>query len=107
FTHMQVDAGAARHILRRFYREAALAVRGPAPTLILAGLAARHFYFVGDHEGGIKADAELADQAHVFLGVAGQLVDESSGAGPRDRAEVLDELVMAHADTVIADGQRS
>ena len=40
---------------------------------LLAGLARDHLDLVGDHEGGIEADAELADQRHVLLAVAGEL----------------------------------
>ena len=102
---MQCDAGAARHVGGGLDREAALAVGDPAPALAVARLAAQHLDPVGDHEGRIKADPELADQAHILLRVAGQLVDEGRRSRARDRAEVFDQLVMIHADAVIGDGQ--
>ena len=104
---MQGDAGAARHVGSRLDREAALAVGSPAPAFALPGLAAQYLDLVSDHERGIEADAELADQAHVAPRVAGQLVDKSGGAGAGDRAEIFDQLIMAHADAVIRDGQRA
>ena len=82
-------------------RELALAVGDPAPTLGVANLAALHLNRLGDHECRIEADAELADQAHIFAGVARQLIDKSGGPGPRDRAEIFDEFVSIHADAII------
>ncbi len=105
---MQDDGGAARRLLRLLDRELALAVRDPAPSGALAGLARDDLDLVGDHEGGIEADAELADQGKilVFLGlVAGQVLHEGGGAGARDGAEILDQLVAVHADAVIVDGK--
>ena len=40
-----------------------------------------------------------------FLHVARQALDEGGGAGSRDGAEILDQLVMAHADAVVGDGE--
>ena len=53
--------------------------------------------FVGDHENGVEADAELADEVGVLAGVAGKLCEEILGAGPGDGAEVRDEVFLAHA----------
>ena len=89
---------ALRHV------ETALAVRAPEPGLVLAGLAADHLDFFGDHEGGIETDAELADLAHVRLAPL-ELLDEGGGARLGDRAEIFDHLVAVHADAVVADRQ--
>ena len=60
----------------------------------------------GDHEGGIEADAELADQRRALAALRGlDPVHEGLGAGARDRAERLDHLVAAHADAVVLDGE--
>ncbi len=75
------------------------------PALGLAGLAGRHLDFCRDHKGGIKADAELTDQAHVLARVARQLIEKGGRAGPGDRAEIFDQLVPVHADAVIGDRQ--
>src|SRR6185437_10349946 len=85
--------------------ELALPVRDPAPGLALARLPRDDLDLVGDHEGGIEADAELADEGHVLARVARKVLHEGGGARARDRAEILDQLVMAHADAVVDEGQ--
>ena len=62
--------------------------------------------FVGDHERRIEADAELADEVgRLLAGVfRGEPVEEGPRARARDRAERLDELLAAHADAVVAEG---
>ncbi len=91
---------------------AALAVGRPAEAFRAAGAAREHIDFVGDHEGRIEADAELADQGRVFATgcLAGflarfELFHERLGARARDGAERLDHLVVAHADAVVLDGE--
>ena len=59
---MEGDVGAARALRRGLDGELALAVGDPAPGLGIARLARQHLDLVGDHEGGIEADAELADE---------------------------------------------
>jgi len=61
--------------------EAGLAVGDPVPGSVFTCFAGDDFYTVGDHEGAVEADAELADEVRVFLGVAGELVEEVLGAG--------------------------
>ena len=61
---------------------------------------------VGDHEGGVEADAELADDVDVRA-LLGGVVDaalEGHGAALGDDAEVGFELFLGHADAVIGDG---
>jgi hypothetical protein len=70
-----------------------------------AGPAGAHGDLVGDDEGGIKADPELADQVGVLLLVAGQLAEELLGARLGDGTQVGHHLVAAHADAVVGDGQ--
>ena len=53
---------------------------------------------------GIEADAELTDDVDVIALVLGL---EVKGAGPGNRAEVLLQLLLRHADAVIGDGQRA
>ena len=52
---------------------------------------AGHRDAVGDHEGGIEADAELADQPGAVLGL-GQPRQKRLGAGARDGAEIVDQV---------------
>ncbi len=105
FLQMQADLGAPFRIGRLGNGEFAAPVRAPAPAPLLAGLPGDHLDLVGDHEGGIEADAELADLADVALGVFFYRIDEGGGAGFGDGAEILDQLVAAHADAVIDDRQ--
>ena len=64
---------------------------------------------IGDHERGVEAHAELADDVDIgvllvlFLGLLTELV----GARRRDDAEVVFKLFAAHADAVIRDRQRA
>ena len=88
--------------------ERALAVGRPAEGVRLAGAARLDHDLVGDHEGGIEADAELADQRlRLLAGVlGGQLVEEGLGAGAGDGAEARGQVLAGHADAVVGDGQR-
>ena len=63
---------------------------------------------VGDHESGIKTDAELADNGGGFLArVFGRkLVQEGLGAGAGDGAETAGQVFAGHADAVVREGQR-
>ena len=111
FLEMQPDLGAARHalgllVIGRRYLEAGAAGRGPHPGLGRAGAAAGHLDAVGDHEGGVEADAELADQAGPFLGL-GQALQEGPGAGAGDGAEIVDQLLAVHADAGVGDRERA
>ena len=69
------------------------------------GAARQHLDPVGDDEGRIEADAELADQLRILLLVAGQALEELGGARLGDGAQVRDRFVAAHADAVVADRQ--
>ena len=105
---VQDHRGAARRRLRhRLDREAAAAVGVPAPGVLLAGLARDDLDLARDHECGIEADAELADQIQIRSVVAAQLLDEALGAGARDGAEIVDQIVAVHADAVVDHRQRA
>ena len=80
------------------------AVADPRPRLVAAERAAHDAHLFGDHECGIEAHAELADDIHVVaLGlVVFGLELERAGMG--DGAQVLLELVFGHADARIAHG---
>ena len=102
---MQDDLGAARDALgvvlacRRDLKTAAARGR-PDEHLIRTGAAAGDDDAVGDHEGGIEADAELADQPGAVLGL-GQPRQKRLGAGARDGAEIVDQFLPVHADAGI------
>ena len=52
-----------------------------------------------------KAHAELADELGVRLLVAGEAAHELLGAALGDGAQMVDGLLLAHADAVVGDGQ--
>ena len=64
----------------------------------------RHGNLVGDHEGGVEAHAELADNVGV-LGVVAQLLLELIGAGGGDDSQVVLQVRLVHADSVVGDGE--
>ena len=98
-------AGASRNRDRRD-RVGALAVGGPERGLVAAGAPRDDLDPVGDHEGRVEADAELADELRAFAALGGlDPVHERLGARARDGAERLDHLVPAHADAVVLDRQ--
>ena len=72
-----------------------------------AGAPRQHLDTIRDDEGRIEAHAELADELRVLLLIARQLLEELRGAGAGDGAEVRDRLLAAHADAVVADGERA
>src|SRR5690606_21939154 len=80
---MQRDVGAALSLAGRSHRERAVAGRRPQYALVFSGVraAAQHADLIRHDEGGIKADAELADQLRIFLFVAGQALEKLLGAG--------------------------
>src|SRR5206468_12483649 len=99
--------GRTRHgTLARFDLESAFAVADPAPGVLLACLARRHFHLVRNHEGAVKTYAELPDQVGIFLSIPGELSEEVLGPGTGNRAQMRDQLLLIHAYTGIADRQR-
>ncbi len=62
------DTRAPLGTLRRWRNgEAAAALRCPLPSFRLSGPEGSHLHPLGDDEGGIEADAELADEAQIPL----------------------------------------
>jgi hypothetical protein len=99
---LHLDGGATWRICGCFdHLETAAAVGGPLPCLVVASLAADDNDAVGDHEGGIEADAELTDQVDVgffLLGFVlfclGELFCKAGRARTGDGAKIIDQLVM-------------
>ena len=105
---VQDDVGAARLLFALLDGVAAVAGRFPAGSRspCLPPLAGDERDPVGHHEGGVEADAELADQLRVVLdGFLLQALHEGAGAGAGDGADVLLHLGDRHADAVVADGE--
>ena len=105
---MKDDVGAGLVACRLFQGITALALRGPGPGFVGAGAPRGHGHAVGHHEGGVEADAELADQAGFVLGLRiSERLAEGAGAGTGDGAEILRQLRLGHADAGIGDRQRA
>jgi hypothetical protein len=106
---VQRDVGAARRLVDHLDGVVALAAGFPAHCLagFDAGTARNHRHLVGDDEGGVETDAELADQVRVLGLVAGQRRKEFAGAGLGDGAEVLNGFVACEADAVVGNGDRA
>ena len=80
------------------------AVGFPRPRLVAAERAGDDAHLGGNHEAGVEADAELADDVDVVALLLGVVGLERLGIGVRDSTEVLVELVLRHADAVVRDG---
>ena len=68
FVEVESDGGALDFAAGGLDVEAGFAVGGPAPGVFFAGFAGDDFDGVGDHEGGVEAYAELADEVGVLAG---------------------------------------
>ena len=87
----------------------AAARRFPLVSLRFAGLAGNDGDRIGDHEGRIEADTELADEVLIRIAaVLGflQLFEEGLGPGLGDSAEVIHQILFIHAQAVVGNGQR-
>ena len=103
------DRRAVFRFLTFFQAVFTIACGFPFISLFFAGLAGDDGDFIGDHEGRIEADAELADEVLVravcILGFL-QFFQESLGAGLGDGAQVFHQILFVHAQAVIGDSQR-
>ena len=106
---VQHDLGAALGPVHRLQRVLAPAAGLPADAFGggQPGPPGGQRHPVRHHERGVEAHAELADQGRVLALVAGQRRQELAGARLGDGADVVDHLRPAHADAVIADGDRA
>ena len=77
----------------------------PTVSLFLAVLFRHHGDAVGHHEGRVETDAKLTDNIRFLLGVVIHLLAELEAAAGRNHTQVVLQLLLAHADTVIADSQ--
>ena len=74
---------------------------------LFSGTTCRDSNLVGHDKRGIKTDTELTDQVRILLLVAAQFGKEFPRARLGNRAQIIDDLVAAHADAVVADRQRA
>ncbi len=102
-----VTDGAALGAREGLDLELAGAGAGPAHALLgrHAGAARLHGDAIGDDEGRVEADAELADELGVLALLALQAGDELARSALGDGAQVLHRLGEAHADAVVGNGE--
>ncbi len=101
------DIGAHRVLLAGLDGIAVHAGGLPPPGLVLTVFLRDDGDLVGHHERGIEAHAELTDNVGVGALVALHLLAELQAAGGGDNTQVVLQLLLAHADTVVADGQQT
>ena len=99
---MQDDGRAARRLLGGNHRKGAQSFRSPGEGLPASGLARGDLDPVCHDEGRVEADPELADEIDPLA----RLFDKGLGSGPGDRAQIVDEFRLAHADAAVGNGQR-
>ena len=88
---------------------AVLAVGGPAPGLLAPVGPGGDGHLIGHHKGRVEAHAELSDDVHIALALAGVLGGhvffKLEGTALGDGAQIFLQFVMGHADAVVRDGQ--
>ena len=99
------DIGAGGVLLRLCDGVAVSPVRLPAPCLLLAVFSGDDGDVVCHHERGIKAHAELADDVGIVLGLLALLLPEAVAAAGGNYAQIVFQLLAAHADAVVTDGE--
>ena len=103
---MQHDLGAALCPLERF--DGVFAFSGRLPPCAFfrrqAGAPRGQSDLIGDDEGGVKTDAKLADQPRILCLIARERGEEFLRARLGDSANMGNNLVLRHADAVVADG---
>ena len=107
FHQVQGDAGAAGGALNRLNLEVTCAAAHPAHAFAdgQASTARLHRDFVSHDKTRVKAHAKLTDQLGVGLLVARELGDKIFGAALGNRAQMVDRLLLVHADAVVGDGE--
>ena len=100
---MEHDRGTRCVSLRLIDVKFVLACRLPACGRRLSRFSGDNLNTVGNNKGGIKTNAKLTDKLAVFLLITTKLLHKRSGSRFRNRAEVIDNIVAGHANTVVAD----
>ena len=100
------DIGTHRSLLAGLNGVAVHAGGLPAVRLIAAVLFRHHGDLIRHHEGGVEAHTELTDDIGVGgLLLALQLALEAEAAAVGNDAQIVLQIVLVHADTVVADGE--
>ena len=92
-----------------FNAVAPAAITLPEHRFCFASPAREHGDLFGGHEGGVEADAKLADQLGGISLTARtlELLEKFSGARLCQRTEVRDHIVAVHPDAVVHNRERS
>ena len=106
FLKVQDDFSTALGLLNVFDSELGFTVTAPTHGLIsaLASGTRLNHQFVSHQKSGVKADTKLADQLRIFLFVTTQGVAELCSAGTGNCTQVGNNLIAAHTNTVVNDG---
>ena len=106
FAQMQDNLRAAICLLHCLKRIIAFTAGFPADAMFgrQAGTTRDERHLVRDDECRIKTDAELADQVRILGLIAGQRTEEFASTGFGDGADMVDDLLPGHADSVIRNG---
>ena len=101
----ELDLGAAAQgVAAGVLGHGEVGVGGRLPDVLLVVVVLRgDLHLVRDEVDRVEADAELADERDV--GARREGLDELGCPGPGDGAQVLDEVLLGHADTAVADRQ--
>ncbi len=99
------DVGAGLVPFGRLEVEAALAVARPAEGRLAARLARDDLGLLRHHEDRVEPHAELADEARVDRRAGLDLGQEFAGARIGDGAEVVHQVLLAHADAGVGHGE--
>ena len=100
---MENDVGTAFGLDGRFHLIDGAAVARPMDSLGPVFIAEReNLHALGDHEGGIEAQAEVADNGG---GVVLVLLNELLGTGEGNLVDVAVHLFGCHADAVVGDSE--
>ena len=96
-----------RLFLALFDRVAFDAVARPAPRFISSPSTRVHRHLLGDHEGGIETNTELADDIEILALILGVFGLEFLASRMSDRAEILFKFGFRHADARVFYGDRA
>ena len=109
FAQMQDDIGAASGLFDLLDGKIALPGRFPSDCLIRreTGTAGNYRHLVGNDEGGIEANTELANEVRILGLIAGQRGEEFAGTGFGNGTQMLDRLITRESDAVIGHRDRA
>ena len=102
FLEVDVDLDAATERFALVLGDGKVTIRArlPDPLLVVVVVLGANLHKVGDQVHRVESDTELADERHVAA--LGHLVQERGRSGLGDRAQVVHQVILGHADASIA-----